>query len=460
MTTGKKITARKYSLMLLAMTAGKYLNTITILLGIALLTVDITGSSLFSQIHPSLAATNPVAIVIALMLCMSHLFYQVKFHQPIFLLSVVLLAGLISFFDFGFNFFFHDKVITLTGFLLSQMADGQFDAIGNNMILTCMFYIVAVMLRLRQKYYAFQFFTLTGLAIPFTASLGYFFDAQQLYFQMSVSTVIICFMVALSGLGMTANKGAIKLFMTPNLVGTVARMQFLFSLSFCLIVGIALPHLSDQMDLLSAYELFVTLAAIFMSVLIYISTIILGKSEQKKRLAEKEMQRLLVTDPLTGLYNRRGLEYEIQKALNAQSRYGGDISILILDLDHFKSVNDNFGHDTGDLFLKTAAAVFKSEVRKHDIVSRYGGEEFLVLLPNTPEQEAKTTAERLRMALESKDFGILCGQPYRQTVSIGGTTIPASRPDISSSIKLADRMLYQAKNDGRNRSVIYQHCGK
>ncbi|SHO59321.1 GGDEF domain-containing protein [Vibrio quintilis] len=459
MANGKKIAERKYYLTLYVMAGGKYLNTATIVFGVTLLIADITGSSVFSHIHPALAATNPIAIIIALILCMTHLLYQVKFHKPILLLSVALLAGLISFFDFGFNFFFHDDVSSIARYLLSQIDRGRFDTVGNNMILTFMIYVVAIIFRLFRKYYTFQFLMLTGLAIPFTAGLGHFFDLEQLYFKMSVSTVAICFMVALSGLGLSANKGAIKLFMTPNLVGLVARTQFLLSLSFCIIVGISLPNLTDNMDFFSAYEIFVTLATIFISVLIYISTIILGRSEQKKKLAEKEMQRLLITDPLTGLYNRRGLDHEIQKALNFQSRYGGDISILILDLDHFKSVNDRFGHDTGDLFLQTAAAVFKSEVRKNDVVSRYGGEEFLILLPNTPERHAKTVAEKLRTALESKDFSILCGQAYHQTVSIGGTTISPSQPDIDSSIKQADQMLYQAKSSGRNRSVIYQDTG-
>ena len=161
------------------------------------------------------------------------------------------------------------------------------------------------------------------------------------------------------------------------------------------------------------------------------------------------------TDPLTGIYNRRFMEQRLAEEISKARRYNFQLSILLFDLDHFKRVNDVHGHQAGDQVLVEISALVNKQLRDSDILSRYGGEEFLIITPNTGPAEAALLAERLRACIEAHDFmrgheGIQ--QPGLQlTVSIGLASFGDSADNEQKLIGNADRNLYRAKNDGRNR---------
>ena len=172
------------------------------------------------------------------------------------------------------------------------------------------------------------------------------------------------------------------------------------------------------------------------------------RDELETKAAKLEVEAL--TDPLTGLYNRRYFEQALTEYLAAFSRAGAPLGLLTLDIDHFKSVNDNYGHDAGDVVLRELARVLKGLTREHDIVARTGGEEFAILAPFATIEQVRPFAERLcRMVSNMRvDVGRVVLRP---TVSIGLATTLEGVGDAGGLIKLSDERLYLAKQTGRNR---------
>ncbi len=168
------------------------------------------------------------------------------------------------------------------------------------------------------------------------------------------------------------------------------------------------------------------------------------KSE-KEKLARKAR-----TDSLTGAFNRLALEERLQEEMNRYQRYHTGFSILMLDLDHFKRVNDNFGHQIGDRCLVEIVAKIKSKVRNVDFVARYGGEEFVVITPETDVGGALVIAEKLRISVENTDFMVRGGK-VPLTVSVGVSEVKSDDQTAQDVIARADQALYDAKAAGRNQ---------
>ncbi len=174
---------------------------------------------------------------------------------------------------------------------------------------------------------------------------------------------------------------------------------------------------------------------------------------EAKRYAERLKDQSL-KDPLTGLYNRRFLEEAIDNIVAGILRRKSVLGILMADLDYFKSINDQFGHDVGDRILRETAQLLKKNVRSSDIVVRFGGEEFLILLVDVQKDESLKVAEKLRRLVESHRFEVPTGLIQR-TISIGVSEFPTDAQGIWEAIKYADVALYKAKERGRNRVVRF-----
>jgi diguanylate cyclase (GGDEF)-like protein/PAS domain S-box-containing protein len=170
--------------------------------------------------------------------------------------------------------------------------------------------------------------------------------------------------------------------------------------------------------------------------------------------AEQELERQAHTDFLTELANRRYFLEVAEGELARTLRYGKQFSLLMLDIDHFKVVNDERGHKAGDLVLKKLARVMQESLREVDIVGRMGGEEFAAILPETGIDEAWEAAERLRLAVAAAEIAVDDGEPLCVTVSIGIATFTDKSTDIDMLLRKADEALYMAKHDGRNRVHI------
>ena len=174
---------------------------------------------------------------------------------------------------------------------------------------------------------------------------------------------------------------------------------------------------------------------------------------ETKRLMET-LREANLRDPMTGLNNRRFLEEYIETLVANTQRNRAHLAILMLDLDFFKMVNDTYGHDAGDAVLKALARVLKQTVRASDMVIRYGGEEFLILLQNTSGETADKVAENIRVAVEAMKTQV-AGAVLQKTISIGVSDFPTDSDTFWQAVKFADVALYQAKETGRNRVVRF-----
>ena len=169
-----------------------------------------------------------------------------------------------------------------------------------------------------------------------------------------------------------------------------------------------------------------------------------------------QFQLMSITDPLTGLHNRRYLEARLSEELNRSKRYDVPMSFMMIDIDDFKLYNDRNGHQAGDRALEITAQCLRSTLRKEDVASRYGGEEFSILLPQTNLNEAGMIADRLRRTIINARFPHGETQPLGSvTVSIGLSSLSPSLNSVEAIIRAADRALYYAKSHGRNRAYAY-----
>lgn len=172
---------------------------------------------------------------------------------------------------------------------------------------------------------------------------------------------------------------------------------------------------------------------------------------ENARLYE-ETETLAVTDGLTGLNNHRYFQSFFERELSRARRYNHPLSLIMIDIDHFKKINDNLGHPVGDQVLREVARLLKEQARDVDLAARYGGEEFMLVLPETKRAEAQSLAERIRQRVEKHDFRISIGKkPHAVTISLGVAGFPEDGEEKSQIIDRVDKALYKAKSGGRNQ---------
>jgi diguanylate cyclase (GGDEF)-like protein len=189
----------------------------------------------------------------------------------------------------------------------------------------------------------------------------------------------------------------------------------------------------------------------------YISKVLLARMRTALRLKDKnaELERMASTDFLTGLTNRRLFKTLTLAQIEKNKRDGGPMSLAMIDIDHFKMVNDNHGHDAGDLVLIAISNLLRKHFRGYDVVARIGGEEFAIMMPDTPITDAEIALERLRQKIEETTISLPNQDvAIKITVSIGVTWARHGRKDYDELLSLADQSLYKAKNAGRNRVVF------
>ena len=175
--------------------------------------------------------------------------------------------------------------------------------------------------------------------------------------------------------------------------------------------------------------------------------------KMKYQYTEKEFMSVL--DGLTGLYNRRQFEIGLEQEFNRTKRHPANFSLAILDIDFFKKVNDTYGHQYGDYVLKTVSSLMKQAFRKTDLLYRYGGEELVIIMPETNVENAIIPTQRLRKMIEDYDFNYN-GVHTKVTASIGLSMNYSNFENATELLKSADESLYRAKEEGRNRVIIHE----
>jgi diguanylate cyclase (GGDEF)-like protein len=184
----------------------------------------------------------------------------------------------------------------------------------------------------------------------------------------------------------------------------------------------------------------------------------LSAANNALRETNKELHLLSITDGLTGLFNHKHIMELLDREISRSMRYGHPVSVLMLDIDHFKKINDTHGHQTGDVMMRELADLFNRMVRNSDYVGRYGGEEFLIVLHDSDAESSADTAERIRQKVQDLEVTIN-QEKISVTISIGVAGYPINGKDADTVISAADKALYQAKSGGRNRIVVHSDCG-
>jgi diguanylate cyclase (GGDEF)-like protein len=178
------------------------------------------------------------------------------------------------------------------------------------------------------------------------------------------------------------------------------------------------------------------------------------QAEEERDVLVNKLIHLSRTDDLTGLLNRRALIERLGDEVLRSRRYKADLALIICDIDYFKEINDTYGHDAGDKVLRIISTVIKELLRQTDMIGRYGGDEFLLILPETSLEGAKEIAERIRHAVEEYEINIGFAKPIKTTLSLGVAQFNVEKEDTNNLIKRADNALYVAKGKGRNRVYL------
>ena len=194
--------------------------------------------------------------------------------------------------------------------------------------------------------------------------------------------------------------------------------------------------------------------ALLGTALFFVAGLLLGRVQRRHRDAQRELAATTLTDRLTGLYNYGTFVDYLHNEVTKTDRYGGELALLMLDLDHFKQFNDRHGHEAGNDLLRRIGGAVGSLVRDADVAARYGGEEFAVLIRGD-ESQGYELAERLRRAVETVTVDVRSGEQVCTTISAGIATYPAGAADEAGLIEAADAALYESKRRGRNRVTIF-----
>ncbi len=244
----------------------------------------------------------------------------------------------------------------------------------------------------------------------------------------------------------TLNPGVIIIESVPNIKDVLMVTKFKFPILFigetfkgCTVRAVAFDYIKTPVD---NQELVVRV-----------------RNMLKIRELREKLKTLATTDELTGLHNRKYLLERMDQEISRAKRYGNALSLLLFDLDFFKVVNDIYGYEWGDVLLKSIADKLKGLIRKEDILTRYGDEEFVVVLPNTSEDNAFLFAERFRKDIEKMEF-IPAGEEERHPITISGgiatyPCLPDTEEDANTIIRYAEHALYNAKKRGKNKIVQF-----
>jgi diguanylate cyclase (GGDEF)-like protein len=272
-------------------------------------------------------------------------------------------------------------------------------------------------------------------------------------FFLCIAAILLLYLIASGG---ESNTGPLWFYIFPSIVFYIVGLRNGIILTFLSIIFILIIFLFPQLPFVTTtynFDFKLRFIGSFLFVAVFAYIIDFSRREARDDLVN--MARLYKhaagTDELTQLANRRAMRENLEKEFYRYQRHGSHFSLILMDIDHFKKVNDSYGHDAGDIVLKEFAKQISGLSRKVDTVARWGGEEFLILLPDTSLVQALALAERIRIKIQENAF-IYRYERISITTSAGVCSISQSK-DLETMLKQADINLYDAKQKGRNRII-------
>ncbi|MCC4790278.1 diguanylate cyclase [Vibrio splendidus] len=400
------------------------------------------------------AATHPITAFIFLLLSCACIWRKKSLKITRSLVSLAFFILVIRFYQQSTGINLIDPVLSYFIFFDTPLHAESPIEMGFNTSVMQLFAVIAIFFLLnRRPWYLIQIFAITAIFLPFVSAVGYAYGIDSFYGQMSPVTTILGFFLTISIFGLTAHRGALKTLLLPTLGAKIARTQLIFGLLFCLAGGFLTTYILD--DETSGFAIYVVVVCTYITFTMLASGITYEQFDKRRRLLEKQLHKSAITDRLTGLYNRSEFDQKIQAVFEQQNLNQEINSLLLIDIDFFKQFNDTYGHLLGDKVLQLVANVLKNNTRSSDLVCRYGGEEFTILLLQTDLEIASKIADNLRILVSEQNLTAPLEYESDQqvTISIGCASLSQAET-VKEVIKLADNALYEAKKQGRNRICL------
>lgn len=322
-------------------------------------------------------------------------------------------------------------------------------ATGVNTAITLMLLSMALILRRKWPDLGVFCASMAPFA-PVVALIGYSYRITGFYGEMAPSSLGMLLGLSVAVLSVYAHRRSLRVLLSSSVIGRVSRLQLVVGVGFAWVAGLFLFRF--QVAGGTDYEaLYVAAIIWFLAMMVFISGHAHEATDYRRRSIERRLAKFSVTDGLTGLANRRAVEILGDSLIEQAQMLDDPVAVILVDIDHFKSINDGFGHDTGDDVLRQFARVFNKRLRRSDVVARWGGEEFLLILPGAALCEAVVVANDLRQRLTAK---VRVGDSDRRvTASFGVASLEPSDDSLAAVVARADAALYAAKAEGRDRVI-------
>lgn len=363
--------------------------------------------------------------------------------------------GALRLHDLAFGFGMLAHLAPFQAVLDAHELAGKPIRMGMNTAAMTTLFALALALEARRRHLASQLFIFLGIGFPAVAATGYAYGLKNFHGQMALSTVAVALLIGAGLLATGAHRGVLKAMLSPWVGGRIARVQVLLAYLVPFAIGYVLvTAVQDNADQL--FGLFVVIVSGFIVVLVVFSAVFQEYVDRRRRGAERRLAVAATMDPLTDTANRRLLMQTATREFDRAQRLDQPLSLLMVDVDRFKDLNDHHGHAAGDMVLSTIARAMQASLRKQDLLARYGGEEFVIVLPDTALDGGVHLAEKIRTRIEGTLFPDNVG---RVTVSIGCAE-NRQVADLHELLVAADKALYAAKALGRNRVEAFQAPGE
>ncbi|MEO2279882.1 GGDEF domain-containing protein [Pseudoalteromonas pernae] len=401
------------------------------------------------------AATNPLTgitvMLVSLGVFLEHKKMWTKLVAPLAFAALSISTAVLA--DHVFKLQWMQHLMPFSELVSAELREGKSNSMGLNTSIMMSLLSGAVLLGGLGKVKTAQVCAFIGLAAPMLSIIGYAYGIAGFFGQMSLLTTSYGLFLAISVLLIHAQSGAVHALLSPYIGGRIARFQVLIGYFVPVLLGYLFVQSLVAAKSEDLFGLYVVLISWFIIVLIISSAILQESIDERRREAEMALLQAATQDSLTGIANRRSFMERAEQELHQAKRNKLPIHLLMIDIDHFKSVNDQAGHAIGDKVLVAMAKVLTACVRKTDFVCRLGGEEFAALLPNTDAAGARQVAESIRQAVEAESV-VGYTDIYGAVTTSVGATAAQDHEDIDDVISRADAALYESKASGRNRVTL------
>ncbi|WP_394189542.1 GGDEF domain-containing protein [Pseudoalteromonas atlantica] len=402
------------------------------------------------------SATHPLTAITIILIGFS-VFLEHKKNFTILnpLLAIAaLITSLMVICDITFNTTLTSKITPFSETIRSEVSAGLSNSMGINTAIMMVCLSCALLFGSLNKVMIAQFTAFVGLAVPMLSIIGYAYGIESFFGNMSILKTTYGIFLGLSVLFIHAKYGAVHALLSPHIGGRIARFQVLIGYFVPITIGYLFIQSLVSVKLEDLFGLYVVVISWFIILLIITSAIFQEKIDEKRRAAELALLQAATHDSLTGIANRRYFMNLAHKEFQQNVKTTAETYILMMDIDHFKSVNDKAGHTIGDKVLIAIANTLKNNVREIDSVCRLGGEEFAALMPNTDQGGVEKAAEKIRAAIERTDIPGYT-EIYGQVTTSIGIAKAEQNESIDTVLTNADKALYLAKESGRNKSILY-----